>query len=183
MFRSALLGLLGGVALLVTLSPRKLLAIAGSMLAGYYGLLRIPFGELNQPLLDPDNNLAAALDRQIANLFHGELHSGALWNVTHDPEGLLSSLPALATVLSGSVAALHMRDRRYSPEQKALHFAGAGLVSLAAGHVGIERFRSTRTCGRVRTCWCRRAGHCWPWRGFIGYTTRSRQSTIQWCAG
>ena len=140
LFRSALLGLLGGVALLVTLSPRKLLAIAGSMLAGYYGLLRIPFGELNQPLLDPDNNLAAALDRQIANLFHGELHSGALWNVTHDPEGLLSSLPALATVLSGSVAALHMRDRRYSPEQKALHFAGAGLVSLAAGHVWDRTF-------------------------------------------
>ena len=140
LFRSALLGLAGGLALLATLSIGTLLAVSAVLLAVYYALLRLPFGSLNQPLLDPDNNLAAALDRRIANLFHGHLHSGALWNVTHDPEGLLSSAPALVTVLGGAVAALHMRDSRYTPEQKAAHFACAGLVSLAAGHVWHRTF-------------------------------------------
>ena len=140
LFRSALLGLAGGLVLLVTLAPRKLLSLAAALLGGYYLALRIPFGELNQPLLDPDNNLAAALDRHIAHLFHGHLHSGALYNVTHDPEGLLSSLPALATVLAGAVAALHMRDNAYTPEQKATHFALAGAASLAAGHLWNRSF-------------------------------------------
>ena len=87
-------------------------------------------------MLEPDNNLAAALDRRIANLFHGELHAGALWNVTHDPEGLLSSMPALVTVLLVvRVAALHMRDASYTPQQKARHLAIAGVNSLALGHL------------------------------------------------
>ena len=140
LFRSALLGLAGGLTLLATLSPRRLLTAGAMLLLAYYGLLRVPFGSLNQPLLDPDNNLAAALDRQIANFLHGHLHSGALWNVTHDPEGLLSSIPALVTVLDGAVAALHMRDPRYTSGQKAAHFALAGLASLAAGHVWNRTF-------------------------------------------
>ncbi len=140
LFRSALLSLAGGLTLLVTLSPRKLLTFSTTLLAAYYALLRIPFGTLNQPLLDPDNNLAAALDRAIANLFHGHLHAGALYNVTHDPEGLLSSIPALATVLSGSIAALHMRSAAFSPQQKARHFLLAGLACLAAGHAADRAF-------------------------------------------
>ena len=140
LFRSALLGLAGGLTLLVTLSIPALLGFSATLLCLYYALLRIPFGSLNQPLLDPDNNLAAALDRRVANLFHGHLHSGALWNVTHDPEGLLSSMPALATVLLGAVAALHMRDARYTPRQKARNFALAGLLLLAAGHLWHRTF-------------------------------------------
>ena len=140
LFRSALLGLVGGLALLVTLSPRKLLSFSAALLAVYYGLLRVPFGTLNQPLLDPDNNLAAALDRSIANLFHGHLHSGALYNVTHDPEGLLSSIPALGTVLAGAVAAMHMRDPAYTPAQKARNLACAGAASLALGHLWHRTF-------------------------------------------
>ncbi len=140
LFRSALLGLAGGLTLLATLEVPVLLGLCAALLLGYWGLLRIPFGALNQPLLDPDNNLAAALDRRIANFFHGHLHSGALWNVTHDPEGLLSSMPALATVLLGAVAALHMRDSRYGRGEKARHLALAGVVALALGHLWDRRF-------------------------------------------
>ena len=134
LFRSALLGLVGGLTLMATLEIPVLLGLCGVMLVAYYGLLRVPFGGLNRPMLDPDNNLAAALDRRVANLLHGHLHSGALWNVTHDPEGLLSSVPALVTVLLGAVAALHMRDARYTQEAKARHLASAGLAALALGH-------------------------------------------------
>ena len=135
LFRSALLGLAGGLVLLSTLSMRRLLEVTAALLGVYSLLLRVPFGGLNQPLLDPDNNVAAALDRRIALLFHGHLHSGALYNVTHDPEGLLSSIPALATVLMGAMAALHMRDERVSAEDKARNFALAGAALVVTGHV------------------------------------------------
>lgn len=132
LFRTALCSLLGGLVLLRTLRLGALVRLIASLLALYYLLLRIPFGSLNRPLLDSDNNVTAWLDRQIAHLLHGELHTGALYNVTHDPEGLLSSVPALATVLMGACAALVLRGKQ-TPEEKARTLAVAGLVSLALG--------------------------------------------------
>jgi predicted acyltransferase len=134
LFRTALCSLAAGLILLVTLSTSVVLAIASSLLGGYYLLLRLPIAGLNRPLLDADNNIAAWLDRKVAHLFHGELHTGALYNVTHDPEGLLSSLPAVSTVLLGACAALTMRSAQLSPGRKAVTLALAGATSLVAGH-------------------------------------------------
>ncbi len=140
LFRTALLSLVGGLMILATLSPRALLTLAGTLLSAYYAALRIPFGELNRPFLDPDNNLAAALDRRIAHgAYHG-LHMGGLYNVTHDPEGLLSSAPALATVVLGSCAAILMRSTGLSGERKRDLLAAAGLVSLGTGHLWHRSF-------------------------------------------
>ena len=133
LFRTALCSLAGGLVLLATLSSPKLLAAIAGLLGTYYAVLGIQVGGLNQPLLDPDNNLAAWLDRHVAHVFHGELHTGALYNVTHDPEGLLSSIPALATVLMGACAALLMRDKTLSPQRKAALMVIAGIVALTAG--------------------------------------------------
>jgi predicted acyltransferase len=145
LFRTALLSFLGGLALLATRSIPILLGIVSALLGGYWLVLRRPFrlpnGEtLNHPLLDPDNNLAAYIDRGIAHLLHGQLHTGALYYVTHDPEGLLSSAPALATVLIGSVAALVIRHRDLTPIQKRNRLAAAGLTSLTAGHLWSRKF-------------------------------------------
>jgi predicted acyltransferase len=145
LFRTALLSLLGGLTLLATFSIPILLGVVSALLGGYWLALRLPFrlpnGEaLNHPLLDPDNNLAAWLDRKIAHLFHGQLHTGALYNVTHDPEGLLSSAAALATVLIGSVAALVLRHKVLNPIHKRNLLAAAGLASLAAGHLWSRKF-------------------------------------------
>ena len=140
LFRTALCSLAAGLILLATLSVPVLLTVAGALLGGYYALLRVPMGGLNQPLLDPDDNVAAWLDRKVAYLLHGELHTGALFNVTHDPEGLLSSVPALATVLLGAVAALTMRSQQYSRERRALTLAGAGAGLIVAGHAWHRSF-------------------------------------------
>ena len=134
LFRTALCSLAGGLVLLGTASMPGLLTVIGGLLGSYYLALRLPFGELNRPLLDADNNLAAALDRAVAHRLKGTLHSGALYNITHDPEGLLSSVPAVATVLLGAVAGLVMRDPRWSGPQKATILAAAGLGALGAGH-------------------------------------------------
>lgn len=134
LFRTALCSLAGGLVLLRTLRPQTLMKVSASLLLAYYAALRMPFGTLNRPLLDSDNNLTAWLDRQIAHLLHGELHTGALYNVTHDPEGLLSSVPALATLLMGCCAALVMRSKDRTAPHKAATLALAGLLCLAAGH-------------------------------------------------
>ena len=53
-------------------------------------------------------------------------------NKDHDPEGLLSTLPAISNCLIGAFAGLLLRDGRQSPWRKAalLALAGAALVGL-----------------------------------------------------
>jgi predicted acyltransferase len=138
LFRTALLNLAGGLILLRTRRICTLLTLSGALLSAYYVALRVPIGTLNTPLLDPDNNLAAWLDRKIAHLFHGHLHNGALYNVTHDPEGLLSSVPALATVLVGAATALILRDPAATHKLRKLSFAGA--AALAVGQLWDRKF-------------------------------------------
>ena len=69
------------------------------------------------------------------------LHTGTLYERTRDPEGLLSTLPALATTLLGAVAGLWMRGSAWSStnvgtrRRARLLLAGAGLVLIVAGEV------------------------------------------------
>ena len=76
--------------------------------------------------LDPDGNLAAYLDRW--------LMSGHLWKPTWDPEGLLSTFPAIATILLGALAGGWLRSERNS-RAKAAGLIVAGAVGLAAGEL------------------------------------------------
>ena len=113
--RIALCYLVAGFLCLLTQRARNLLAISAVLLVGYWALMRfvpvpgfgIPTHEI--PLLDPDRNLAAWLDRGINALFQRTIHTGVLYEHTRDPEGLLSTIPAIATTLLGSVAALWLR--------------------------------------------------------------------------
>jgi predicted acyltransferase len=74
-------------------------AVIGGLLVGYWMLMRfvpVPgFGvpTVDIPLLDPQRNLAAWLDRKVM--------MGHLFEHTSDPEGILSTLPAVATILLG----------------------------------------------------------------------------------
>jgi predicted acyltransferase len=78
--------------------------------------------------LGKEDNLGAYIDRT--------LMSGHLWSEskTWDPEGFLSTLPAIASVLIGILAGEWLRsDRRATP--KMLGLAGAGIVLLIAGRL------------------------------------------------
>jgi predicted acyltransferase len=101
-------------------------------LVGYWILMRfIPvpgFGVPTHdiPLLDPDRNLAAWLDRQ---LLAGHLYEG-----TRDPEGVLSTIPAVATSLLGMLTGQWLRSPR-SAHKKALGMAAFGLAGVIAGKI------------------------------------------------
>jgi predicted acyltransferase len=105
--------------------------IAGC-LVGYWILMRfvpvpgfgVPTHDI--PLLDPDRNLAAWLDRQ---LLAGHLYEG-----TRDPEGVLSTIPALATSLVGLLTGEWLRSAR-SAKSKALGMALFGLMGVVAGKI------------------------------------------------
>ena len=55
------------------------------------------------------------------------------WDGDHDPEGLLSTLPAIANCLLGVFAGMLLRDGRQRPWLKALLLAIAGIVLVHLG--------------------------------------------------
>jgi predicted acyltransferase len=120
-------------AILVLWSNRRGVWIAiFTCLVGYWALLRfVPVPGLgvpghNIPFMDPDRNLAAWLDRK---LFMGHLYNG-----TRDPEGILSTIPAIATTLIGVLTGYWLRSEK-SPATKAIRMLLAGILGLVAGEV------------------------------------------------
>ncbi|MGE0455666.1 MAG: acyltransferase family protein [Vicinamibacteria bacterium] len=105
-----------------------------ALLAGYWLLMtQLPLPDGGAPNLDPGTNLSAYVDRTFL--------SGHMWRQTKtwDPEGLLSTLPAIATTLLGLLAGVWMRGKR-EPMRKALGMLGGGLVLTAAGLAWGESF-------------------------------------------
>ena len=121
------------VATLYLISPgwRDKAVLAVAALGGYWILMRfapVPgYGMPGHdvPLLDRDGNLAAWLDRQIFS-------AGHLYERTRDPEGLLSTIPALATALIGLLTGCWLQTNR-TLMQKARGIAIAGTTCVLAG--------------------------------------------------
>ena len=109
---------------------RTQLAVAAACLVGYWVLMRyvpvpgfgIPTHQM--PLLDPDRNIVAWLDRK---LLMGHLYEG-----TRDPEGLLSTIPALATCLAGLLTGKWLRTPR-TQQAKCFAMAAYGVLLVAIG--------------------------------------------------
>lgn len=97
-------------------------------LVGYWALMRlVPVPGVGIPthavaINHHDSNLVAWLDRQIFSANH-------LYEKTRDPEGLLSTIPAVATALFGVLAGMWLRTERTST-RKAVMLALAGVVFL-----------------------------------------------------
>ena len=121
------------VATLYLISPRwqDKVAVALACLIGYWVLMRfvpVPgFGLPTHaiPINDKDANLTAWLDRQIFSTSH-------LYERTRDPEGLLSTLPAIATSLFGLLTGLWLRTSN-TVTRKATALAVAGCSCAIAG--------------------------------------------------
>jgi predicted acyltransferase len=104
-------------------------AVAVALLIGYWALMTfVPVPGYSAGHLGKDDNLGAYVDRT--------LMGGHLWSesVTWDPEGFLSTFPAIASLLIGILAGEWLRsDRRAG--RKALSLAAAGLALLIAGRL------------------------------------------------
>jgi predicted acyltransferase len=128
--RIAICYVISSVLVLYSGRSERLAAIATVCLVGYWLLMRympVPgFGVPGRdvPLLDPDRNLAAWLDRK---LLMGHLYEG-----TRDPEGVLSTIPALATSLLGVLTGQWLRSAR-DITQKAAGMFVAGLIGVGLG--------------------------------------------------
>ncbi|MGA9511401.1 MAG: heparan-alpha-glucosaminide N-acetyltransferase domain-containing protein [Candidatus Sulfotelmatobacter sp.] len=128
--RIAVCYVISAVLVLYTGESRRLAAIATACLLSYWLLMRyvpvpgfgVPVRDV--PLLDPDRNLAAWLDRK---LLMGHLYEG-----TRDPEGVLSTIPAVATCLLGVLTGKWLRSAR-DTTQKAAGMFIAGLVGMGLG--------------------------------------------------
>jgi len=111
-------------------SWRTQLAVAFACLVGYWVFMRyvpVPgFGipTHDMPLLDPDRNIAAWLDRK---LLMGHLYEG-----TRDPEGVLSTIPALATCLAGLLTGKWLRTAN-SAAKKAVAMLAVGVLAILVG--------------------------------------------------
>ena len=116
-----------------TIAPQRLLACIGTILLGYWVLLRfVPVPGYGVGLLTPDGSLPAFIDRTLFTAPH-------LWPLgsatgegpaTYDPEGLLSTLPATTNLLFGALAAWAWKR---DPYRATLHIAAAGVVLLVGG--------------------------------------------------
>lgn len=128
--RIALCALIVGLLCLYIRRMRTLVILIVALLAGYWILMRfVPVPGFGMPvrdipLLDPDKNLAAWIDRWV--------HFGRLYERTRDPEGLLSTLPAVATTLLGVCTGRWIRSDA-SSWRKVLGMLAAGVILLAGG--------------------------------------------------
>jgi predicted acyltransferase len=109
--------------------------VAALVLLGYWALMRfvpVPGGMAGD--LTPSGNLGAWLDRTV----FGESH---LWRQsrTWDPEGLLSTLPAIGTALTGVAAGVWIRTER-SPMVKVAGLLAAGGAAILVATVWDRTF-------------------------------------------
>jgi predicted acyltransferase len=151
--RIALCYLLAGLILMATLRMKSLkarvevlVAVVVVLLVGYWVLLRwVPVPGLGMPgrdipFMDQNANLASWIDRGAMAWTQRWLHTGTLYVHTRDPEGLLSTLPSVATALLGALAAIWMRRpagaRGGAPLRRMqLWLAVAGVAGVLAGEL------------------------------------------------
>jgi predicted acyltransferase len=151
--RIAICYLCAGLIYLLTQRASTLATICAACLIGYWALLRfvpVPgFGTPTHeiPLLDQVGNLTSWIDRGFTDLLQRTIHTGRLYRPASDPEGLLSTIPAVATTLLGSLTAIWMQransqsgSSRISKMQCCIGFFTAGTLSAIVGLVWNHTF-------------------------------------------
>lgn len=125
--RIAICLLAAGLLFCLTTTKVRLAVMAG-ILVGYWALLcyvPIPGGSGGELLEGPDHNLANWVDYHYL--------PGFRWDTTHDPEGLLSTLPAIASCLLGVLVGEFIRRGDVSSFKKVGGLFAMGAALALAG--------------------------------------------------
>jgi predicted acyltransferase len=108
-------------------SRRVRAVIIAAILVGYWAVMRfVPVPGFGAGDLSPFGNLAAYIDRLVLG--------GHLWKPMWDPEGLLSSVPAVGTLLLGTFCGEWLREPR-AASTRAYGLLVAGVVGLVVGEL------------------------------------------------
>jgi predicted acyltransferase len=126
--RIAVCYLVAAIIYLLT-STRAQAMIAAALLLGYWLVMTVvPVPGYGAGDLGPEGNLAAYLDRAILGPH--------IWQYAkvYDPEGILSSIPAVATALLGVLTGTWLRSGRRS-DVIAARLAVVGVLGIAVGQL------------------------------------------------
>ena len=152
--RIALCYLFSGL-LFIFLRPQFLVAVAVTLLLGYWALLAcVPFPDV-RPVPGGDAVITreagytnvTQLNLTSTNLIHGSYIQGVnltdyldqkylpgrKYDGTYDPEGILSTLPAIATALLGIFAGLLLKNPAVPDIKKVAWLLGSGAAGVALG--------------------------------------------------
>ncbi len=111
---------------------RGWVTVAGILLVGYYLLMTlVPVRGNPAPPLTQACNLSSWIDAMVLgrHCYEWDPKTG----LGHDPEGLLSTLPAVATTLLGCLTGAFLRRREESPQEKANVLFAGGVALLTLG--------------------------------------------------
>jgi predicted acyltransferase len=115
---------LGAGLLFLFAGTRTLIAATITLLLGYWALFLF--------LHDGDPAGRFAEGQNVVNRFDAQWLPGRKYDGDHDPEGILSTFPAIATALLGVLAGRWLRSPAM-PTRKATGLALAGVILLAIG--------------------------------------------------
>ncbi len=168
--RIALVYLFASVITLWTSTRGRIIWIAG-LLAGYYALMRFV------PVPGCDHAAWFTQHCSLAGFIDRKLMLGHLYRRDFDPEGLLSTLPAIATTLLGTLAGEFLRGASSFPH-KLRGLVIAGVAGVGAGYAwhplfpiskplwtsSYVLFTAGAACLLLALCWWlieMRAWHTW----------------------
>ena len=106
--------------------PKALAWITGGLIVGYWMLMTfVPVPGIGPASYEEGKNLA--------NWFDSQFLPGRLWRETWDPEGFLSTLPAIATCLTGVFAGLLLQNPSIHGSRKSAWLIGMGAAGVLLG--------------------------------------------------
>ena len=158
--RIALCYTFGGL-LFIAFRTRALVAIAAALLLGYWAMLAlVPFPDVRPTpggtaviTKEAGFKKVSQLNLDSTNLLHGSYIQGVnlvnyldqkylpgrKYDGTYDPEGLLSTMPAIVTALLGIFAGLLLRSANYCDKWKVIYLLSFGAAGVIAGFLwGLE---------------------------------------------
>lgn len=119
--------------LFLYLRPRARYIALATLLLGYWALMElVPVPGYGAGVLDtPEATLAAYLDRLILGTNHLWAGADRMW----DPEGLLSTIPAIGTTLFGVWTGRLVLDKQRDLVEKAARLLAMGVALVMVGYV------------------------------------------------
>ena len=122
------------------LRVRELVAVFMVIMVGYWAALTFVAARVPGHF-DPSTPAVASYEQGLNLTHYIDYHflPGRRWDGDWDPEGILSTFPAVASCLLGVFAGLLIAKKDVSDQRKVFYFVGAGVLMLALGYLwGLE---------------------------------------------